>query len=145
MKLKKFIKEIILENIQNKNFLGYHSSKKNMANGYYKSNVLNLSDYSDVIRNAYMEIISDYDEYLEDDDVESMNKVFEKNGYGFKFVSNQPIKGTLYQSSEYNYGDYLYKVFGDGNEILLDDVNELNANIVVSKNPLYFEKIKVYN
>ena len=123
-------------------FLGYHSSRRDMVNGYYKSTVLDVSDYSDVIRNAYMEIISDNDEYLENDDVEAMNNVFKKHGYRFTFVSNEPIKASAFQSSEYKNGDYLYRVYGDGNEILLDDVNEIRATIVVSKKPLYFEKIK---
>ena len=115
-----------------------------MVSGYYKSDVLDLSDYSDVIRNAYMEIISDNDKYLENDDIKSMNNIFKKKGYGFTFVSNEPIKATSFQSTEYKYGDYLYKVYGDGNEILLDDINEIGSTIVVSKKPLYFEKIWIY-
>lgn len=139
-KVKNF-KQFVNENIENKTFLGYHSSRRDMVNGYYKATVLNVLDYSDVIRNAYMDIISDYDEYLENDDIEAMNDIFKKNGYGFTFVSDEPIKGSAYQSSDYKYGDYLYKVYGDGNEILLNDVNEISATIVVSKKPLYFEKI----
>ena len=139
-KVKNF-KQFVNENVENKTFLWYHSSRRDMVTGYYKSTVLDVSDYSDVIRNAYLEIISDNDEYLENDDVEAMNNIFKKNGYGFTFVSDEPIKGSAYQSSKYKYGDYLYKVYGDGNEILLDDVNEIGATIVVSKKPLYFEKI----
>ena len=139
-KIKNFT-QFVNENIDSKTFLGYHSSRKDMKNGYYNSSVLNPSDYDDVIRNAYLEIISDYDEYLENNDIKGMNDVFDKYNYGFTFVSDEPIKGTPYQSTEYKYGDYLYKVYGDGNEILLDDVNEVNATIVVSKKPLYFEKI----
>lgn len=139
-KIKNF-KKFINENVDNKILLGYHSSRRNMVSGYYKSDVLDLSDYSDVIRNAYMEIISDNDKYLENDDIKSMNNIFKKKGYGFTFVSNEPIKATSFQSTEYKYGDYLYKVYGDGNEILLDDINEIGSTIVVSKKPLYFEKI----
>lgn len=134
-------KQFVNENVNDKIFLGYHSSRNDMKSGYYKSNVLNVSDYSDVIRSAYMDIISDYDEYLENDDTEGMNNVFKKYGYGFTFVSIEPIKASAYQSSEYKYGDYLYKVYGDGSEILLDDVNEIGATIVASKKPLFFEKI----
>jgi hypothetical protein len=137
----KNFKQFVNENVNDKTFLGYHSSRNNMKNGYYKSGVLNISDYSDIIRSVYMDIISDYDEYLENDDTEGMNNVFEKNGYGFTFVSDKPIKASSFQSSEYKYGDYLYKVYGDSNEILLDDVNEIGATIVISKKPLYFFQV----
>jgi hypothetical protein len=137
----KNFKQFVNENVNDKTFLGYHSSRNNMKNGYYKSGVLNISDYSDIIRSVYMDIISDYDEYLENDDTEGMNNVFEKNGYGFTFVSDKPIKASSFQSSEYKYGDYLYKVYGDSNEILLDDVNENGATIVISKKPLYFFQV----
>jgi len=141
--MKIIITEQQLENIIKKNtFLGYHSSKNNLKDGFYKSKVLDPERYSDVIKNAYMEIISDYDVNLENDDIDEMNNIFQENDYGFTFVSDKPIMGTNYQSSEYKYGDYLYKVYGDGNEILLDDVNEIGATIVVSKNQLYFEKVK---
>jgi hypothetical protein len=138
-KVKNF-KQFVNENTENKTFLGYHSSKRDMKDGLYKASVLNVSDYSDLIRSAYMDIISDYDENLENDDFEEMNNVFNKNGYGFTFVSNEPIKALSYQYDKYKYGDYLYKVFGDGNEILLDDPNEIGATIVVSKKPLYFKQ-----
>lgn len=141
MKTENTLHRFVNENIDNKTFVGYHSSRNDMENGYYNSSVLNPSDYDDVIRNVYLEIISDYDENLENNDIEGMNDVFDKYNYGFTFVSDEPIKGTPYQSSEYKYGDYLYKVYGDGNEILLDDVNEIGSTIVVSKKPLYFEKI----
>jgi len=131
----------LYENEDNKTFLGYHSSRNDMSNGYYKGDILDSSDYSDVIRNSYMDIISDYDENIENDDIDGMNEVFETEGFGFTFVSNKPIKASSFQSSEYKYGDYLYKVYGDGSEILLDDVNELGATIVVSRKELYFEKI----
>jgi len=138
--LKTTINERLNENTSNKTFLGYHSSKRNMSDGFYKSSVLNVSDYSDVIRNSYMEIISDNDKNIQNDDFEKMNKVFNKKGYGFTFVSEEPIEASAYQYNKYKYGDYLYKVFGDGNEILLDDVNEIGATIVVSKKPLYFKQ-----
>lgn len=138
MKLSKLAEETLLKN---KNFLGYHSSKNDMKNGLYKADVLDADDYSEVIRQAYMDIISDYDENLENEDYEGMNKVFEDGDYGFTYVSKEPIKASSFQSSKYKYGDYLYKVYGDGSEIVLDDHNELNAEIVVSKKPLYFEKV----
>lgn len=131
----------INENFNNKVFLGYHSSIHNLKDGYYKGEVLDLSSYGEVIRSIYLEIISDYDENLENDDIEKMNDVFNENGFGFTFVSEEPINSSLYQLSKYKYGDYLYKVYGDGNEILLDDANELYATIVVSKNPLYFKQV----
>jgi len=138
-KVKNF-KHSINESMDNKIFLGYHSSKQNLKDGFYKADVLNVSHYSDLIRNSYMDIISDYDENLENNDFGGMNNVFRKKGYGFTFVSNKPIEASSYQYNEYKYGDYLYKVFGDGNEILLDDPNEIGATIVVSKKPLYFKQ-----
>jgi hypothetical protein len=137
----KQIMGVIIENVDNKNFLGYHSSRNDMSNGYYKGDILDSSDYSDVIRNAYMDIISDYDENLEDENIDGMNEVFESEGFGFTFVSDEPLMSSSFQSSKYKYGDYLYKVYGDGSEILLDDVNEIGATIVVSRKPLYFENI----
>lgn len=138
--LKKVVRKIV-EDIQgNKVLLGYHSSKRNLKEGYYKGSILDLS-YDDVIRNAYMEIISDYDENLENNYVNEMNNVFEEYGYGFTYVSQKPIEASPYQASKYKYGDYLYEVYGNGSEILIDDVNEINATIVVSKDPLYFKPI----
>jgi hypothetical protein len=121
-------------------FLGYHSSDYELE-GMNKGNILDSDDYSDVIRNAYMNIITDYDKNLENDNIEAMNRVFKKYKYGFTFVSDKPINASSFQRSKYKYGDNLYKVYGNGSEILLDDVNEINATIVVSKKPLYFEKI----
>jgi hypothetical protein len=129
------------ESAKEKIYLGYHSSRSDMADGYYKGDPLNSSEYSDVIRNIYMETISDYDKNIEDDDIDKMNKVFARKKFGFTFVSDQPIKASSFQSSEYKYGDYLYKVYGDGSEMLFDDVNEIGATIVVTKKPLYFEKV----
>lgn len=129
-------------NIANKKFLGYHSSEREMVDGLYKASVLDEEHYSDLIRSAYMDIISDYDNNLENDNIKKMNAIFRKNKYGFTFVSDEPIKASAYQASEYKYGDYLYEVFGDGSEILLDDHNEIGATIVVSKKPLYFKQVK---
>jgi hypothetical protein len=138
---KKVIKTTLNESTKEKIYLGYHSSKNDLADGYYKGDSLNSSTYSDVIRNIYMEIISDYDKNLENDDFDKMNKVFARKKLGFTFVSDEPIKASYYQSSEYKYGDYLYKVYGDGSEMLFDDVNEIGDTIVVTKKPLYFEKV----
>lgn len=139
--VKQIKKEYINENIDNKIFLGYHSSMQKMTDGFYKADVLDALEYGDVIRNAYLDIISDYDDNLENDDIDAMNDIFEGEGFGFTFVSDKPIKASEYQASEYKYGNYLYKVYGYGDEILLDDPNELYATIVVSKKPLFFERI----
>ena len=140
-KLRNLIREIIIESeSEKKEFLGYHSSNRKMNDGFYKGSILNINDYEEIIRYAYIEIISDYDENLENEDIKAMNEVFKENGYGFTFVSDNPIESTSFQYSNYKYGDYLYKVYGNGNEILLTDPNEIGANIVVSKEPLYFEK-----
>lgn len=125
--------------IDNLTFLGYHSSKRELKSGFYKGSVLN-ENYDDIIRYAYMEIISDYDENLENDNFDGMRKTFDDLGYGFTFVSKTPIKASSWQSDEYKYGNNLYKVYGHGDEHILDDPNEINAEIIVSKNPLYFEK-----
>jgi hypothetical protein len=137
----KNFKEFINENSNNSMFLGYHSSINFMTSGHYEASVLDTDLYPELIRHAYLGIISDYDEYLENDDIESMNNAFEERGLGFTFVSKYIIMGSPYQSSEYKYGDYLYKVYGDGSEILLDDINELEADIIVTDKPLYFEMV----
>lgn len=129
------------ENVDKKTFLGYHSSKNNIKEGYHKGSTLDPNTYQDVIRNLYMEIISDYDQNLEDDDIEAMNDTFEQNGYGFTYVSDEPIEGSAYQPEKYKYGNNLYEVYGDGTEILIDDYNEINATIVASKKQLYFKPI----
>jgi hypothetical protein len=131
----------INENVDNKILLGYHSSKGNMKDGFYKASVLDTDHYYDLIRSAYMEIISDYDENLENDDIDKMNDAFVEKGYGFTFVSDKPIEASSFQYDKYKYGNHLYKVFGDGSEILLDDPNEIGATIVVSKKPLYFKQV----
>ena len=141
--MSKEIREMI-DKVRNFNrnkmvFLGYHSSMRNMESGFHKGDILDIENYSDVIRYAYSTFISDFDKYIENDDIEHMNKVFKKGGYGFTFVSKEPLKG-YYSIPNYKYGNYLYKVFGSGSEFLLDDINELYATIVISKKPLYFEK-----
>lgn len=129
------------EMFDRKNFLGYHSSRRNLMDGYYKGETLDTNTYDDLIRSIYIDIISDYDENLENNDVEAMNDVFREAGLGFTFVSRQPIEASSFQYQKYKYGDYLYEVYGDGNEIIVDDPNEINAEIVITKNPLYFKKI----
>ena len=129
------------EMFDQKNLLGYHSSKRNLTDGYYKGDTLNINTYDDLIREIYMNIISDYDKNLENNDVEAMNNVFHEAGFGFTFVSRQPIEASSFQREKYKYGDYLYEVYGNGNETIVDDPNEINAEIVISKNPLYFKKI----
>lgn len=138
IKFKKFLNE----NTKKYNvFLGYHSSHRNMIDDIHKNEILDINRYSDVIRNAYLEIISDYDDNLENDDIEAMNNIFNERGFTFTFVSKEPIVASSYQTSKYKYGDYLYKVYGDGSEILLDDINEIGADIVVTQQSLYFEKV----
>lgn len=133
--------KFLVESEQNKTFLGYHSSKSNLKDGFYKGSPLDSNNYSDVIRTLYMELISDYDENLENEDVDSMNDVFQNEGYGFTYVSRTPIESTNFQNSKYKYGDNLYKVYGNGTEYVFDDYNELDAEIIASRNPLYFERV----
>jgi hypothetical protein len=142
-KLRNYIRKIIAEQFNPNNFLGYHSSKKNLKDGLYQGASLSPRTYADVIRNAYMDIISDSDENMENNDISAMSDLFDEKGYGFTFVSTQPIEASAFQSDKYKYGNYLYEVYGDGNEILLDDPNELNATIIVSKTPLYLKKISI--
>ena len=128
-------KSFINESVK-KTFLGYHSSKSNIE-GLNKGDILDVDDYKDIIRNAYLELIAE-----QDISIEKMNLYFKKNKYGFTFVSDTILNAPSFQYSKYKYGDYLYEAYGDGSEHLLDDVNELNATIVVSKSPLYFKKIR---
>ena len=129
------------EEFENKAFLGYHSSRMDFNDGYYKGNVLDVNQYSDLIRNIYIEIISDYDKNIEKNNILGMNKRFQKDGYKFTFVSKSPIDASNFQHTKYKYGNYLYKVYGDDSEILFDDPNEINATIVITKKPLFFEKV----
>lgn len=129
--------------IDNLTFLGYHSSKRELKSGFYKGSVLN-ENYDDIIRYAYMEIISDYDENLENDNFDGMRKTFDDLGYGFTFVSKYPINSSSYQYDKYKYGSYLYKIFGHGDEFILDDPNEIDTEIIISKKPLYFENNVLY-
>lgn len=122
-------------------FLGYHSSRKNIQSGYYKGPLLDEQEYEELIRNIYVDQISDNDEKVENDDITGMNRVFKSKGWGFTFVSKHPIEASAFQYTKYKYGDNLYKVYGTGDETLVDDPNELNAEIVISSDPLYFEKI----
>lgn len=129
---------------ENKNtniLLGFHSSKLGSISGLNKGVILNEERYSDIIKYAYMEIISDYDKNIETDNISAMNKAFSKKNYGFTYVSKYPIKGSAFQPEKYKYGNYLYEVYGTGLEFLLDDPNEVNAEIIVSKNPLFFKLI----
>lgn len=123
----------------NKVLLGYHASNRKMIDGMYNGIILDEDNYSDVIRNCYLEIISDNDEILENNDIEAMNNVFIEKGYKFTYVSEDIIEASSFQPGKYKYGDYLYKVYGQGDEILLDDPNEIKATIVVSQHPLYFQ------
>ena len=121
--------------------LGYHSSRRKLNDGLYYGVLLDEETYPDLIRSIYMDIISDYDENLENEDISAMNEVFNNHGYKFTFVSKSPIEASSFQATKYKYGEHLYEIYGDGNEILLDDPNEINATIVVSKTPLYFKSI----
>ena len=112
-----------------------------MPDGLYKGDTLDSNTYSDLIKDIYYQIISDNDENTENDDTEAMNDVFSEHGYGFTFVSRNPIEASSFQREKYKYGDFLYEVYGNGDEILVDDPNEIQAEIVLSKNPLFFKKI----
>ena len=129
-------------NINNMTFLGYHSSRTPLRDGYHPTKLLDENSYADLIRDMYLEIISGGDKNIETNNIKAMNKVFAKKKYGFTFVSDEPIKASSFQRDKYKYGDYLFKVYGDGNEILLDDPNEIKATIVVSKKPLYFVSVE---
>jgi hypothetical protein len=133
------IKIILNESIDNKyqnNFLGYHSSRKNIPNGLSKGEPLS-EIYEELIRTFFIEYIDDNQEY----NIDEMIEVFNENGFGFTFVSKYPIESSVRQNTKYKYGNNLYKVYGNGREYLLDDINEIDATLVVSKNPLYFERV----
>jgi len=117
-----------------KNFLGYHSSQYEI-NETSKGDILDSSTYSNLIRSAYIDFGGPYTK-----DIEEMADWFESEGYGFTFVSKDIIKGTAFQASKYKYGEYLYKVYGNGwpDDIEINDPNELDATIIMSKKPLRF-------
>jgi len=116
-------------------FLGYHSSKYEIDE-ISKGEILDSSVYQELIRTTYI----DYGgPYLED--VEDMADWFESEGYSFTFVSSDIIEGSAFQASKYKYGDYLYKVYGNGwpHDIKINDPNEIGATIIMSKKPLIFK------
>lgn len=118
-------------------FLGYHSSSSPRLEGLQKGDVLDEDRYEELIREIFIT-------YFQESDisVEQMNEYFEDKGYGFTFVSDKPIRASSFQHTEYKYGDYLYKVYGTGKEMVADDPNEVNAEIIISKAPLLFKKVK---
>lgn len=124
----------------NLNFYGYHSSRNEFKDGYYKGDV--DSQYREAVIETYQNYVSDYDDNLENDDIEQMVDILNDMGFSFTFVSTSPIMASQFQAGKYKYGDYLYKVYGNGNEFVLDDYNEINAEIIVSREPLYFEQIE---
>lgn len=121
-------------------FYGFHSSKKEMSNGFYRGKI--DKRYEDIIIDAYQNLISDYDDNLESRDFDKMAEILEKKGYFFTYVSKEPIEASAFQYDKYKYGDHLYKVYGTGDELLLNDPNELSAEVIVSKNPLYIKKVE---
>lgn len=108
---------------------------------YEKPETLDEEEHSDVIKNIYIDIISDSDEIAQSEDISAMNEKLEDLGYGFLFVSKESIKASSFQSSKYKYGNYLYEVYGTGDEHILDDPNELYVEIVMTKKPLLFKEI----
>lgn len=140
MNIKNIIKEefnnIVNENGTHNIFLGYHSSDGVMEK-YEQPELLDEKQYDDVIRNIYNELFNNPD----DIDISDMNEKFEELGFGFLFVSTEPIKASPYQASKYKYGDYLYEIYGTGKEHVFDDPNELNAEIIMTKEPLHFKNI----
>ena len=121
-------------------FLGYHSTNSDL-DGLTPGEVLSPDDYEDVLWRTYTEYFYDTGELVENRDIDGIAEWFEENGYSFTYVSSEPIMGSAYQASKYKYGENLFKVFGDGKELLMDDYNELNATIILSKNPLFFERV----
>lgn len=125
--------------VSDKVFLGYHSTHNELEDGYYRGSSLYGAD-PEIIREIYMYLISDYDKNIRNDDIEAMVRKLSRAKYYFTFISREPIKG-YYSTPKYKYGDYLYKVYGDRSEHLFDDYNEIYAEIVATKKPLYLEMV----
>ena len=132
--IRKFINGVrrLMESEGGDVFLGYHSSDYDLS-GMEKGEVLDSDMYPELLRSAWIDFAEERDA-----DPEEMAEWFEDKGYGFTFVSDDPIEASPYQTSKYKYGDYLFKVYGTGKELLMDDPNEIGATIVLSKDPLKF-------
>jgi hypothetical protein len=140
--IKTMLREALLieDTRNNMVFLGYHSSDYDLS-GFEQGEVLDVDTYADVLRNTYLELISDGDEIITSGDPQKIADAFEDMGYTFTYVSSEPIMASPFQSCKYKYGDYLFKVYGDGSELKTDDYNEINAEIILTKKPLYFELV----
>ena len=66
-----------------------------------------------------------------------MNRKFIENDYSFTFINDRPERNN----KGFQYGKHLYKIFGKGNEFILDDINKPNENLIVTQNKLYFQPI----
>ena len=147
-------KDFLFEKNDNMIFLGYHVSMNIIKNGYSKGVTLDEYDYFMVIQDAYIKIYGndldvDIDE-LDDDEKEeiivTMNDKLNSDDYGFTFVSEYPIERRDNQTSLFRYGNYVYMVYGDGSELIIQDEITEGANIIVSKKPLYFKNVtKLYD
>ena len=123
--------------IEGKEFYGYHSSKTSFNDQYSKGPI--DPQYEEAILKAYQTYIAEYDDNVVNEDYEAMASELEDNGFGFTFVST---KGPLMIGDKYKYGDNLYKIYGDEDVFKVDDTNELNADIIIAKKPLYFKRVK---
>lgn len=135
------LRKHLLENKDNLDFLGYHSSKRNIQG--YSFMEYNDHDYQRV-REVFLNSVASSHEALETGEVEDMINVIEEKGIGVTFISDKPIEGSNFQAEKYKYGNNLYKVYGDeSNVVMLPDTHELSATMVIynKENKLYFEKI----
>ena len=135
--LKLLIQKIFESMTDGKYFLGYHSSNKKLPEGWYKGNILDAEKYPNEIFNTYLELISNYDQNLKNKNIYAMNRKFIENDYSFTFINDRPERNN----KGFQYGKYLYKIFGKGNEFILDDINKPNENLIVTQNKLYFQPI----
>lgn len=121
-------------------FMGYHSQRNFVTNGFYDGGI--ERQYEEFITNSYSNYFSDT-KLIEANDIEGMAQALEKAGYHFVFVSQTPLESVSgMQTTKWKYGDYLYKIYAKPDQDItkFDDINELGATVLVTKDGLYFKQ-----
>jgi hypothetical protein len=126
-------------------FLGYHITRNNNLDGLNKGLILEENEHCDLIKYLYFKI---FENELNDDDSNKLNpydlnEEFEEYGYHFTNVSNKYILDFKTNKSKYLCGKFIYLVYGNGSELILNNPEENSCKIIVSKNNLLFKKIKI--
>lgn len=127
--------------------MGYHSTNLILDNGLKAPEILDTDQYPElaweVFYNSVPTAYPDFNEILDTRDTDRMYEAFEELGIKVLFTSDQPIEATAYQGNQkWKYGKYLYRIYGTGQETILDDPNgEIGAQVIVTKKALRWERV----